>query len=44
MYISFLTWFLNVKEAFTFLLLFRKLGNWREILQNSDEAIGVTRL
>lgn len=40
----FLTWFLNVKEAFTFLLLFRKLGNWREILQNSDEAIGATRL
>jgi putative peptidoglycan lipid II flippase len=35
----FLTWLFNVKEAGTFLLIFRKIGNWREILGKSDEAI-----
>jgi putative peptidoglycan lipid II flippase len=35
----FLTWLFNVKEASTFLLLFRKIGNWREILGKSDETI-----
>lgn len=35
----FLTWFLNVKEAKTFLLLFKKIGDWREILNNSNENI-----
>lgn len=40
----FLTWLLNVKEAKTFLLIFRKIGNWREILSKSDEAIDGARL
>ena len=35
----FLTWFFNVKEASTFLLLFRHLGNWREILGKSQSII-----
>jgi len=39
----FLTWLFNVKEASTFLLVFKKIGNWREILGRSDEAIEVTR-
>lgn len=40
----FLTWLFNVKEAKTFLLIFKKIGNWREILSRSDEAIDGTRL
>lgn len=39
----FLTWLFNVKEAFTFILLFKKLGNWREILGTSEEVIEHTR-
>lgn len=35
----FLTWLFNVKEATTFLLMFQKIGNWREILQKSNEVI-----
>lgn len=35
----FLTWFLNVKEASTFLLLFRRLGSWREIIGKSEKII-----
>jgi len=35
----FLTWLFDVKEAFTFLLIFKKIGNWREILSKSDEVI-----
>lgn len=35
----FLTWFFNVKEASTFLLLFRHVGNWREILGKSQTII-----
>jgi putative peptidoglycan lipid II flippase len=35
----FLTWFFNVKEAQTFILMFKKLGNWREILGTSEEVI-----
>ncbi len=35
----FLTWFLDVKEARTFLLLFRRIGDWREILETSDEVV-----
>jgi putative peptidoglycan lipid II flippase len=35
----FLTWFLNVKEAGAFLQIFEKIGNWKEILGKSDEAI-----
>jgi putative peptidoglycan lipid II flippase len=33
----FLTWLFNVKEATTFLLIFRRLGNWKEILQKANE-------
>lgn len=40
----FLTWILNVKEAFTFLLIFRKIGNWREILGKSEEVIDGTQI
>ncbi len=35
----FLTWLFNVKEATTFLLLFRKVGNWREILGLREEVV-----
>ncbi len=34
-----LTWLFQVKEAKTYLLLLRRLGNWREILGKSDEVI-----
>jgi hypothetical protein len=40
----FLTWLFNVKEAGTFLLIFKKIGNWREILGKSDEVIDGTGL
>ncbi|MCL4353805.1 murein biosynthesis integral membrane protein MurJ [Patescibacteria group bacterium] len=40
----FLTWFLNVEEATTFILIFKKLGNWRDILAKSEEIIDGTRL
>lgn len=40
----FLTWLFNVREAGTFLLLFKKIGNWKEILGKSNEAIDGTRL
>lgn len=40
----FLTWLFNVKEATTFLLIFKKIGNWKEILGKSEEAIDTTRL
>lgn len=36
----FLTWLFNVKEATTFALLFKKIGNWREVLEKSEESIG----
>ncbi|MBI2430624.1 MAG: oligosaccharide flippase family protein [Candidatus Levybacteria bacterium] len=39
----FLTWLLNVREAMIFVLLFKKVGNWREILGKSDEVIDGTR-
>lgn len=38
----FLTWVFNVKEATTFLLLFKRVGNWRETLGSSDEVIDST--
>ncbi|EKD64790.1 MAG: hypothetical protein ACD_50C00305G0001, partial [uncultured bacterium] len=38
----FLTWLFNVKEATTFLLIFKKIGNWREVLKKSDEVIDAT--
>lgn len=34
----FLTWVFNVEEAKTFLLIFRKIGNWKEILGKSEEV------
>lgn len=40
----FLTWFLNLKEATTFILLFKKIGNWREILGRSEEVVDGIRL
>jgi len=47
----FLTWLFNVKEAKTFLLLFKKIGNlprgkagWREILGKSEEVIDATSI
>lgn len=39
----FLTWLFNVKEATTFLLLFKRLGDWRQILGKSEETIDGTR-
>lgn len=40
----FLTWFFNVKEATMFILLFKRIGDWRQILTKSDETIDGTRL
>lgn len=40
----FLTWLFDVKEAAMFILLFKKVGNWREILGKRDEMIEPTRL
>src|SRR3989344_5978829 len=40
----FLTWLFDVKEASTFLLIFRKIGNWREILSKSEETIDGTHI
>jgi len=40
----FLTWLLSVREAVSFILLFRKVGNWRDILQKSEESIDGTRV
>jgi len=39
-----LTWLFDVKEAKTYLLIFKKLGNWKEILGISDETIDGTRV
>ncbi len=39
----FLTWLFNVREASLFLLLFRKIGDWRQVLRKSDEVIDGTR-
>ena len=35
----FLTWFFDVKEAKTYLLAIRKIGNWRDILGKSNEVL-----
>ncbi|MEK7551510.1 MAG: murein biosynthesis integral membrane protein MurJ [Patescibacteria group bacterium] len=40
----FLTWFFNVKEATMFILLFKRIGDWRQILTKSEETIDGTRL
>jgi len=39
----FLTWLFNVKEASTFLLLFKRAGNWKEILGKTQETISPSR-
>jgi putative peptidoglycan lipid II flippase len=39
----FLTWLFNVKEARSYVLLFTKVGNWREILNKSKEPIDGTK-
>lgn len=33
----FLTWLLNVKEASTFLFLFRRFGGWKEVIGKSEK-------
>ena len=40
----FLTWFLNVKEASTFILLFKKIGSSREILSKTDAVADPIRV
>lgn len=35
----FLTWFFDVKEAKSYILAIRKIGNWREILGKSQEVL-----
>jgi putative peptidoglycan lipid II flippase len=41
----FLTWFLNVKEASTYILAFRKLGsNWQEALGRIQELVSSDKL
>jgi putative peptidoglycan lipid II flippase len=39
----FLTWLFDVKEATMFIMLFKKLGDWRQILQGSEETIDATQ-
>jgi putative peptidoglycan lipid II flippase len=38
----FLTWLFDVKEARMFILLFKKIGDWRQILTKSEETIDGT--
>jgi len=40
----FLTWLFDVKEASMFILLFKRVGDWKQILGKSDEIIDATRL
>lgn len=40
----FLTWFLNVKEASTFILLFKKIGDSKEILKKVDAVADPIRI
>jgi putative peptidoglycan lipid II flippase len=40
----FLTWLFDVKEARTFVMLFKKAGDWRQILTKSEETIDGTRV
>ena len=39
----FLTWLFDVKEATMFITLFKKIGDWRQILMGSEETIDATR-
>jgi len=38
----FLTWLFDVKEASMFILMFKKVGDWRQILTKSEETIDGT--
>lgn len=40
----FLTWFFDVKEAKAYVLMFKKIGNWKEILKKSQELLGMGRM
>jgi putative peptidoglycan lipid II flippase len=40
----FLTWLFEVKEASTYILAFRKLGNWREVFSKIQELVGGDKL
>jgi len=39
----FLTWLFNVREAYTYIGMIQKLGNWKDILGKSTEVIDPTR-
>lgn len=39
----FLTWLFDVKEATMFIQLFKKIGDWRQILKKSEEIIDGSR-
>ncbi len=39
-----LTWLLNVKEAMLFIVAFKKIDTWKEVLFRSDETIDPKRL
>jgi peptidoglycan biosynthesis protein MviN/MurJ (putative lipid II flippase) len=39
----FLTWFLNIHEARTYIEICKNIGNWRDILKKSDEVIDPNR-
>lgn len=38
-----LTWLLDIQEAYVYLAMLRKLGNWRDILGKSEEVIDANR-
>ncbi len=40
----FLTWIFSVKEAMTFILLFKKIGDWRGILKEREEIVDPGRI
>jgi putative peptidoglycan lipid II flippase len=40
----FLTWLFDVREASMFILLFKRIGDWRQILRGSEEVIDGTRV
>jgi len=40
----FLTWLFDVKEATMFITLFKKVGDWRQILKVSEETIDANRI
>lgn len=39
----FLTWFLDIREAKTYIEICKNIGNWRDILRKSDEVIDPNR-